>query len=193
VRLAFLMELILGTAVGLGVFRDRILLHATIDFGFPIESPGWVRWLGTLGESVFEGVGLVVGIGTWVEAARRRAPQTWGPGRWVWSVVAASIIPSSAYVLVTGHWADFPQFRGMRLSAYPPIVLHQVRFFATVPWFLVALAFTRWLARTGRTPATDGRERAGRAYAVLLVAVAVVVTVLLAVGFDPGVSYMLIY
>jgi hypothetical protein len=187
--LAFLMELIVGTAVGLGIFRERFIHRAS---GLA-AIPGWVTWLDVLAESLSVGVGDVVGIGTWVEAARRRGPQTWGPGRWTWSAVAAYLVLRITCLLVVGtgmgHWRTPSQL----LRASLGFLLDQENFFAPVPWFLAALAFTRWVARTGGTPAADGRERAGRAYAALLVVVAVVVTVLRSVGFDPGASIGMIY
>jgi hypothetical protein len=195
VRLAFLMELVVALAVGLGFARD---LGGGLRAD-PFLEPGFVTLGSNFVFAVLAGFGLVVGLDTWLEAARRRGPIPWGPGRWVWSVVAAYMVLKAASCLpvmmastraVILMWpVALPYPRNIR--DVESVVL--VDFDNTVPWLLGAVAFTRWVARSDRTAATDARERTGRAYAVLLVALAVAVKVLLAVGFDPGASYILIY
>src|SRR5207253_1520407 len=110
------------------------------------------------------------GLGTWAEAVRRRGAISWGPGRWVWSALAL-------YLLLLNAWDVAPFVARCRSSGLPFVdaVSFPLRYsndkhlLKTIPWFLVALGFTRLVARPAPCSSPDARERAGLAFAALLV------------------------
>jgi hypothetical protein len=162
VRLLFLMELLVATAVGFGLARwhGQNLWPSVNEL---------TTWFGAVPASFLAGFGLVVGVGTWVEAARRRWQVGWGPGRWVWSVVALNFVFQN--VLLALESIDLV-FDGRNRET---IMLrfrdrHAIYFAATVPVFVAALLVTCRGARPATGAAPDARERAGRAYAGLLIA-----------------------
>ena len=176
-RLAFLLELVLAVGVGLALAR------ANGDDPSLFIPAGWARTVVHVchtGGHVLAGIGLVVGLGTWIEAARRRGPKPWGPGRWVWSVTAGALLWAAAWWVVQYAWAATRP--GDRSALIGPLVealtdLPGDEFFVPATGFLVAVALTHRFAGVARGPAADGREWAGRIYVALLAATVVVSSV----------------
>src|SRR5262249_46259973 len=81
-RLHDLLEIGLAVGVGLGLARYRLTWPERAEtFGAPSRI-----------DSFLAGVGLVGGLATFVERVRGRSPVRWGPGRWVWCLVASSLL-----------------------------------------------------------------------------------------------------
>src|SRR5947208_3528768 len=92
VRPGLIVEPLLALAAGFGM-----VLAVMAD---PIPRPVLIDTLsarlGFLVEPFLTGVALVGGPGVALEAARRRAPATWGWGRWSWSVAGLYLIFEAA-------------------------------------------------------------------------------------------------
>jgi hypothetical protein len=127
---------------------------------------------GAIVGAALTGVALIEGLAVWFEAARRGGPPAWGFGRATWSIAGGA---SLFYVVFNGlreaiedsGWN--PPLRFLR-----DLMLH-MRFdtdypvWRLMPWCLPAIYLTFRLAGWPRDLAPDGREWAGRVYAILVV------------------------
>lgn len=173
-RLAFLLELVL--AVGVGLALDRASRNETYTPLLQVHA-NWVeaaRDACDFGGHLLAGIGLVVGLGTWLEAARRRGPKPWGPGRWVWSVMAgfllwAAALWSASYVYVVSqpHGREYANDLVRNLAD-----TDSDRFLVTSAGILIAVVATRRLAGVVHGPTPDAREWAGRIYLAVLLLMA---------------------
>ncbi len=168
-RLRFLMELVLALAVGFGMGRvivsDRMILYGQEGFDL-------IYRYQIVFNTTAAGVGLVIGLGTWVEAARTSSPRAWGPGRWIWSVSAAYLVLEGVKAL---RWFAIPlRHSGLSWSSvYPAMrdhleILGSVQFGSTFAILLASAAISARVARASLGPRADDREWAGRVFGVLI-------------------------
>ena len=85
-RLLYAQELVLAVGVGLGLASYRLSWPGRAETFGPLS---WIDWFEVGIDSIFAGVGLVSGLATFVEQTRGSSRVPWGPGRWVWFVVAS--------------------------------------------------------------------------------------------------------
>ncbi len=157
VTVLYLLELVAALAVGMALARPV----------FQIRQAS-----GEIVGAALTGVALIEGLAVWLEAARRRGPPAWGFGRATWSIAGGA---SVFYIIFNGlhsalgtpGWSSpLPFLRELIIGTkfyygYPVWRL--------MPWCLPAFYFTLRLAGWPRGSAPDGREWAGRLYAILVV------------------------
>ncbi len=170
-RLGYLLELVLVIAIAMALSRAAYRNH---DWSGPPISGWWGFWwtLCFLVEPFLSGVALAGGAGLAIEMTRRRSPPAWGWGRWTWSV--------SCLVVLMGFGGNFcvVVIWLLRQSSPPPAseVLYNNlmgywsnQFSNTILLALVPALITARLARVPTSSSPDGREWAGRAFAVFAV------------------------
>ncbi len=160
--LGFLMEFIVAIAIGFGLTRSMM---NRID-------PTWSDWIFEAGNNFFAGSGLILGLGIWLEAARHKSPHSWGPGRWIWSTLAAFILLS--YIFSTGGWITFGLTGRWPLPSWDYLLgsLHRDaarRFIQIASYGILAFGFTRYIARSAPVSTLDSREWVYRVSAMLLI------------------------
>jgi hypothetical protein len=184
-RLAAVMELILVSAVGMAV--ASWLFHDPSMAQYYTQAPRG-RLLKDAADGFLAGVALVGCIAVWVERARRRPPSPWGPGRWAWSVVGLYLLIHYGFTFVRRMMV------GTSTSGRP-----LVEIVAGIPadlrgsllfWYrnapayvLIAVGLTYLAASSEPRPRADGREWAGRVFAVLTVITGIMNLLDLGVGF----------
>jgi hypothetical protein len=139
-------------------------------------------------DSFFAGVALVGGAGMLVERARGRSPKSWGPGRWVWFLVASYLflkLLDPICSTVSQHiWAV-----GLNQASLIQDVIEGFRWkygeflLRSTSWFILAFGLTALVAGTPRDPNPDSREWAGWAFAFLLVSTVLALKTLLLLGY----------
>jgi hypothetical protein len=169
-RLGYALELIFVLAVGLALARwatQSLLINA-----YFVRSDLATQFQ-LIVASFFAGVGLVGGFGTWLEAARRSSPPTWGIGRWTWSVYALTVLLAYAEAATV---ALYTVWKSGDLAG-PRIVVAELQgtFVLTAAhpqafWALAALWLTSRITGQFRDPAPDAREWVGRVSLALIVA-----------------------
>jgi hypothetical protein len=186
-RLSYAMELVAAAGVGMALTHYRLTDPDYEEVSAVLT--GIVRLEGGI-DAFFEGVALVGGLGLLVERVRRKSPRIWGPGRWIWALVASYLLLHVVDPIcgtVSAHiWDVFRQtsliedvLEGLRWR-YDRVLL------PSVSWFLLALALTTQAARPHLGAQSDGRERAGRVFAVLLISTVLVLKALILLGFQEG-------
>ena len=185
-RLLYGQELVLALGVGLGLASYRMTWP---DWEETFGSPSSIDRFEIGIDSIFAGVGLVSGLATFVEQVRRRLRVSWGPGRWVWGVVASYLL-LTLFDKALGTIA-IRSDPGMIFIQNPILtdILDGVRgrygefLFPSMTWFLLALGLTSLAVRTTRRTVCDAREWCGRVFASLLVATGLGLRALLLLGF----------
>src|SRR5579864_3342245 len=186
IRIAFLLELILALAVGMGLARADPK-YAELLAGFPL---GLRNWITQVIGNVSAGFALVVGLATFIERARGRSPLTWGPGRSATSILCIYVIYlnlakaalvfriSLLFVRVHAFW-----LRGTGLDKL--LQGNGLMFQMSVPWFVLGLGITYLVVRPARDPSPDAREWAGRVFSALVVVVPIagIVCEVIGLGF----------
>jgi hypothetical protein len=151
-RLAAMMELILVAAVGMAV--ASWLIHDPRMAPYYTSAPRG-RLLKDAADGFLAGAALAGCIAVWVERARRRPPSPWGPGRWAWSIVGLYLLIHYGFI-----FARFPA--DLRASL--------LFWYRNAPaYVLIAVGLTYLAASPEPRPRADGREWAGRVFAVLTV------------------------
>jgi len=187
VRLSYAMELVVAAGVGMALTRYR-LTDADYQELCAVLT-GIVRLEDGI-DAFFEGVALVGGLGILVERARGKSPRILGPGRRIWALVASYLLLHLVDPIcgtVSAHiWDVFHQdsliedvLEGLRWR-YGQVLL------PSVSWFLLALALPAFAARSQLGAKPDGRERAGRVLAVLLISTVLILKALIVLGFQEG-------
>jgi hypothetical protein len=186
--LFYAIELVLAAGVGLALVRYQ---QTDPDYQ---ELGGFLTGIVRLEDGIdvfFAGVALVGGMGILVERARGRSPRNWGPGRWIWVIVASYLLlhvldafcgTLSAHIWAVGvNQASLVEdlLRGLRWK-YGRYLL------PSISWFTLALAMTSLLARPQLPPAPDARDRAGTVFAVLLIFCVLVLKVFILFGYQEG-------
>jgi hypothetical protein len=168
VRLGYALELVVVLAAGMGLAR------------WAASSPWAKAYLnrGDLGrrvqflvEPILAGIALAGGLGTWLEAARRRSPPTWDIGRWCWSVTALTVLlysvaESTMQMAVLWKRQGHPDVKVAIAYAQNSVL---TAFYPQTCWVLAAALITSRIASQPRVPAPDAREWAGRVFLALLV------------------------
>ena len=143
-----------------------------------MTDPGLCRdavclWLKEAVEDCFSGAAIVGCAGVWAERAQRRAPASWGPGRWVWSSVGLYAILSFGFIVLDSavrsyrHKAAFGDFLGgIPSDARANLASSFVNF---PPSMLLALGISYLAVGRRDQPAADAREWSGRTFGVLVV------------------------
>ncbi len=154
--IGYVLELVAGVAVGLGMFR-----YAQ-QVGFPFDLTTW--WgLGEAWVYLSSGMALVALAGIGVELARRRSPERWGLGRWAWAIAGLYVVAVHLAGVAKGVR------EGMFYVGMPWIYFYGLR----PAWEYLGVALiSAWLAgrmaRLPRDPRPDAREWTGRIYGVLV-------------------------
>lgn len=170
-RLLYWMEIVLALSVGLGLARYRL------TWPEQAETFGTLSWVDSFEigvDSIFAGVGLVGGLATFVERVRGKSPVCWGPGRWVWSIVASYLVLTTLDKILGTMAIRFEPGIYIQNSLSTEIIRGlRGRYFEfllqPMTWFLTALGLTSLAGRTQRNPILDGRECGGRVFAAVLI------------------------
>lgn len=183
-RLYYALEMVLAVGVGLGLARYRLTWPEQAEtFGALSRIDSFEIGI----DSILAGVGLVGGLATLVERVRGRSPVLWGPGRWVWFLVASYLVltllneiaGTIAIRFTPGIFIQDSMFtdiiRGLR-GRYGELLLRPMT------WFLLALGLTSLADPTQRTPTPDAREWGGRVFAVVIVSTGLCLRALLLLG-----------
>jgi hypothetical protein len=184
-RLASTMELILVAAVGMAV--ASWLIHDPSMAHYYAQAT-WGQWLKEVSDGFLAGVALAGSIAVWIERARRRSPSPWGPGRWAWSVVGLYLI------LHYGFTFARRMIVGMSTSGRPIVEIvagipadlraSLLFWYRNAPtYILIAVVLTYLAASPEPRPRADGRELAGRVFAVVTVITGIMRLFDLGVGF----------
>jgi hypothetical protein len=179
------MELILVTAVGLAV--ASWLLHDPSMAQYYAQAT-WGRRLKDATEGFLAAVALAGCVGVWIERAFRRSPLPWGPGRWTWSVVGLYILLHYGFTFARRMMVGTSS-KGRPLmeivAGIPPDVRANLLFwYSNAPTYvLIAVGLTYLAASHEPRPRADGREWAGRVFAVLTVITGIMNLFDLGVGF----------
>ena len=177
-KLSYVIESIVIVAFGLGFARWHIQ--------DPVYSPGyaqliWALWLKEAGNGFFAGAAIAGFLGLLIEVASRRSPRPWGLGRWAWSVVGLFLL--SRHALNTIDVAKLYWSRGYTMASFVEQLLPEARvnlcvwLLDTAPYILIAVGATRLVSGPNAAHG-DGREWAGRIFAVLIVVTSAVVNFL---------------
>jgi hypothetical protein len=169
VRLGYALELVVVLAAGMGLARwaasspwaDAYLVRGDL-----------ARRVQFLVEPILAGIALAGGLGTWLEAARRRSPPTWDIGRWCWSVTALTVLlysvaDSTVAMAVLWKRQGHPDVKVAIAYAQHSYLL--TTFYPQTCWVLAAALITSRIASQPRVPAPDAREWAGRVFLASLV------------------------
>jgi hypothetical protein len=171
VQLGYALELVFVVAVAMALARVAFGNH---DWsGAP--APGWWDYwwrLCFLVEPLMSGVALAGGTGLAIEVLRRRTPPVWGWGRWTWSLAGLGVLMNfaggSGQTLI--YWLTHP------ISPHQPPGLFYYLVGGWPDWFsnmilltLVPALITARVAGVPVSASPDGREWAGRAFALLSV------------------------
>jgi hypothetical protein len=168
IRLGYALELVLVLAVGMALARWSA--HSMVAAGY--YRSGVVRQFQLFAEPFLAGAALAGGLGTWLEAARRRSPPIWGIGRWSWSVTALTVLLYSAVestVQMAVRWKKFghPDVKAALGQVQGQCIL--TMFYPQTCWVLAAAWLTSRICGQPRDLAPDAREWAGRVFLALVV------------------------
>jgi hypothetical protein len=183
-KLIRVLELILALAAGLGFARYRATGPDHAEF-----YPTRFARLQDGADAILAGVALIGGLGVLAERARGASRAPWGVGRWAWSLAAVYLILTTldrvagmaSARMGPGYFSDplgraiLADFRGK----YGEFLL------PAFGWFLFAGGLVGLFARREGVPASDDRERSGRAFAAVVVALLIGFTSLRLLGFGP--------
>jgi len=162
IRLGYAMEFVVVLAVGMGLAR-----FVWVVYGKDAET--LLDRLQIFIVPFLVGIGLAGGLGTWLEAARRRSPPIWGVGRWAWSVSALCVllkVLDLSVNLLFSHWRGNDAIHELGMVGDLMILL-----FARETWWISTAAWlTSLIIRQPRDPSPDAREWAGHFYLAALVA-----------------------
>lgn len=179
-RLAFVMESIVVAALGMAFATWIIHEPNRVPY---YRYAAWGRQFKDAADGFLAAVALAGCLGVWIERARRRSPRPWGPGRWAWSVVGLYILLDYGFHFTRKAVLD--RERMVRISAtdkpsveilgkilagfHADARLHVFELFrGAPPYILIALGLTYLAACSEPCPRADGREWAGRFFAVLV-------------------------
>jgi hypothetical protein len=183
-RLASGMELILVTAIGMAV--ASWLVH---DPGMAHYYAGGLgRRLKDATEGFLAGVALAGCIGVWIERAFRRSPLPWGPGRWAWSVVGLYLLLHYGFTFARRMTVG-TSTKGRPLTEIVAGVPADVRanllfWYRNSPTYILIAAGLTYLAASQESlTRADGREWAGRVFALLTIITGIMNLFDLGVGF----------
>jgi hypothetical protein len=189
-RLLYAQELVLALGVGLGLASNRLTWPDRVETFGPSSAIDWFE-VGI--DSIFAGVGLVSGLATFVERARKSYRLPWGPGRYVWALVASYLILTFLDQILSTIAIRFnPEVAFIQNSIATDIVQgirgrYGHSLFPFMTWFLLSLGLTSLAVRSPRDPAPDAREWCGRVFGVLLVSTGLGLRALLLLGIrHPG-------
>jgi hypothetical protein len=184
-RLASAMEMILVAAVGMAVASWLIHDPSMAQY---YSQGAWGRLLKDATDGFFAGVALAGCIAVWVERARRRPPSPWGPGRWAWSVVGLYLLLHYGFTfarrMMVGTSTNGRPLLEIVAGIPADVRANLLFWYRNAPtYILIAVGLTYLAASPEPRPRADGREWAGRAFAVLTV-----ITVIMNL-FDLGVGF----
>jgi hypothetical protein len=185
-RLLYAQELVLAVGVGLGLASYRLTWP---DRSSTFGPTSGIDWFEVGIDATFAGIGLVGGLATFCERARRSSRGPWGPGRWVWSLVASYFLLTLLdQILGTIAMRFAPGVVFLQKSITTDIIdgirgRYGAFLFPFMTWFLLSLGLT-WLAvRAPRDPAPDAREWCGRVFGALVVSTGLGLRVFELLGF----------
>jgi hypothetical protein len=164
ITIAYGMELVATTAVCVAVARDVLLRPVP-----PVLVAGWFYpYVGTLWVwgAVAGSLALAGGAGLACEAIRGRRPESWGIGRWIWSIAAVAtvfgVLTQFAFLAIhhlrTGALFTFAEFHDSARHEIYTV------WRGITTWMLAGVWITSALAGTPRDPEPDIREWLGRIY-----------------------------
>jgi hypothetical protein len=170
-RLHYVLEIVLAVGVGLGLARYRLTWPERAEtFGAPSRIDSFELGI----DSFLAGVGLVGGLATFVERVRGRSPVRWGPGRWVWCLVASYLLLALLNEIVGTIALRFTPGIFIQDSV-PTDIIRGLRgrygefLPGSMTWLLLTLGLTSLADPTPRTLTPDAREWCGRVFAAVLV------------------------
>lgn len=172
------MELIAMIAVGCAA-HGLAMTWYNIAYPFSplpsIPTASIVRWTIWRVGPFLSGVVVVGGIGTWLERARGKSPQSWGLGHWAWSICGACVALWSLWAVAirVGLALRYPDWAGpgpLDLDNHLGVSLYNIWGQQSL-WFLLAFPITWRLARRPPAVIPDEREWLGRVVLVLACAV----------------------
>ncbi len=179
-RLAFVMESILMAAIGMAFATWIIHEPNRVPF---YRYAAWGRQCKDAADGFLAAAALAGCLGVWIERARRRSPLPWGPGRWAWSVVGLYILLECGLHFTRKATLDWKGMVGTAAAVKPSVeILVQIlaglpayarhhmldSFRSAPPYILIAVWLTYRAAFSEPCPRADGREWAGRVFAVLV-------------------------
>ena len=185
-RLLYAQELVLAVGVGLGLASYRLTWPDRADTFGPLSGIDWFE-VGI--DATLAGIGLVGGLATFAERARRSSHVPWGPGRWVWSLVASYLLLTLLDQILGTIAMRFAPGVVFVQNSIPTDIIDGLRgrygefLFPFMTWFILSLGLTSLAVRAPRDPASDAREWCGRVFAVLLVSIGLGLRALLLLGF----------
>jgi hypothetical protein len=184
-RLAAVMELILVTAVGMAV--ASWLIHDPSMAQYYTQAPRG-RLLKDAADGFLAGVALAGCIAVWVERVRRQPPAPWGPGRWAWSVVGLYLLLHYGFTfarrMMVGTSTNGRPLVEIVAGIPADVRASLIFWYRNAPaYVLIAVGLTYLAASSEPLPRADGREWAGRVFAVLTVITGIMNL------FDWGVSF----
>jgi|GEM_PF-3133730 len=170
-RLSYALELILVVGISLGLTRYRL---SDSDHAEAFSNLQWIVRFKDGIDTFYAGVAIVGSVGLLVESVRGRSPKTWGPGRWVWSFVALYLLFRQIDPIcgtVSRHiWAVGMNSNSLISDLIYNVFCNNDWFLLTsAAWMLMAMWLTSLFARSPRELNPDGREWAGRVFALLLI------------------------
>jgi hypothetical protein len=168
VRLGYALELVLVLAMGMAL--GRWAAHSPVAAGYFRSDV--VRQFQFFVEPILAGMALAGGLGTWLEAARRRSPPNWGIGRWSWSVAALTVLlysvaESTVQMAILWKRQGHPDVKGALGQVQGQCIL--TTFYPQTCWVLAAAWLTFRISGQARDPNPDAREWAGRVFLALVV------------------------
>jgi hypothetical protein len=151
-KLFLMMEVILAMAIGLGLARIGVADRSGLKlYSLSLE----------VANEILAGFGLVFGMVTWLEAARRRTRVAWGLGRRTWSAILAYLLLNNLFLmgLVVGYESRHPGSASLSTRLADTLRQHHAGgLLAPVATGMLAIGLTRLLCRTGPEPEPDPRE-----------------------------------
>ncbi|MDR3621343.1 MAG: hypothetical protein P4L85_18475 [Paludisphaera borealis] len=169
-RLDYAMELVVVMAFGMTVARGNFA--SNFWMWNSSSASAWLmasRMVHFVAGGALAGVALAGGVGLAVEILRRRSPAIWGWGRWTWSLeffVALIVLAGGIEGVLLGLAADSGSSPAWDVIYAEHLKTWTYTFSNTILSVLAPFLITARLARLPADPSPDGREWAGRAFAL---------------------------
>lgn len=165
-RLAHVMELIVGLAMGLAFVRFNG------DDG-PRGAMSILTYMNDIALDVIAGIAVVAGVSLLLESIRRWGHAgPWGVGRWFWGISATSFVAGGIGQALTMAFDQYLKYNEIQFANFLVDVSFAVAVHGATSdliGFLLVMLLTALLARPPRGGESDYREWSGRIMGGLLI------------------------